>query len=121
MKKAKQAKLKFKPTPISRLLKYRTTPPHMVDDPPWRNGDWSDRSHKIYSEMMRIKRGGWSDRIWEKAWYDNKALDILIEQKWDDHDRAWVENIEMDFDAMWAQAHRDNAAWDYHHDNYIAA
>lgn len=98
----KQSRLKFKPTPISRLLKYKI-PLKMVGDPQWyRRGSvsqsWQSRQHTVYEDMLIIKRGGWTDGIWSQAWRDNEQLDRYIAQKWNDYDRAmddlWLEDFE---------------------------
>lgn len=113
---AKRAKLKFRPTPISRLFKYKSPIP-MVGDPPWRRGNWSDRARVLYAEALAIKRGGWTDATWIIAHNENHRLDELISRKWDDYELAWQDAKWLDHD----QAHMDNATWDYEHDNYVGA
>ena len=84
MAKAKY-KLRFKPTPISRLRHYRY-PLKMVGDPQWSGYGpkaWLNREKAVYAYEM--------DRKADDRWH-------LIDQ-----------------------AERDNTAWDYHNDNYIAA
>jgi hypothetical protein len=120
---AKQTKLKFKPTPISRLSKY-TAPLKMVGDPPWSNpGDkraWQSREKAVYPYMMELKNWPmpWSPDLWETAQIDNRRIDYLLGRKWImDYPPALIDNYNYDYEA----AIRENAIWDYHHDNYIAA
>jgi hypothetical protein len=51
-------KLKFRPDPISRLLKRSITPLHMVGDPPEaRVQDWDQRMWAVYEHMIAAKNG----------------------------------------------------------------
>jgi hypothetical protein len=113
---AKQTKLKFKPTPISRLSKYKS-PIKMVGDPPWH--DWASREKRVYAHMMEIKYWPmpWSPETWDTAWEANRLLDDHIRVKWLDYDVAINDHWHYQHD----EAVKENAIWDYHHDNYIAA
>ena len=118
----KKHKLKFKPTPISRLFKYNK-PIKMVGDPDW--GGWSSRDawarreRVVYAHMMEQKSWSmpWSPEVWHKAHEDNAILNYHISQKWGAYEGAWYEHKFIVYD----EAERDNAAWDYHHENFIAA
>lgn len=51
-------KLKHRPPPVTRLLKYQRLPPPMMDDPPerkWRT--WEERCVAVYHWMIAQKRG----------------------------------------------------------------
>lgn len=116
---ARKQKLKFKPTPISRLLKYKV-PLKMVGDPEWSTGGnqwraWQNRQRAVYEDMLIIKRGGWTDGMYQLADKENRQLDVLIDRKWEDHDRAWEDHKFYDYE----QAVMDNATWDYEHDNFL--
>jgi hypothetical protein len=114
-------KLKFKPTPISRLFRH-TKPLHMVGDPDWYGEGkraWLNREKAVYAYEMEKKSWSrpWSPELWKIAWHDNYILDEHIRVKWLDYDAAWNEHAEY----VYAEALRDNEAWNYHHDNYLAA
>jgi hypothetical protein len=125
-----KTKLKFKPTPISRLFKYNM-PIKMVGDPDWVGGGpdwyvggqykqaWANREKAVYAHMMDMKAWPmpWSPETWHRAWEDNELLDFHLLNKWLDYSYALEENLLFDRE----QAERDNAAWDYHHENFIAA
>jgi len=123
MAKAKY-KLRFKPTPISRLRHYKG-PIRMVGDPQWLFGfsykeAWANREKAVYKyEMDRkiVDNRGWSHVTYYQAQKDNARIDYLLINKWDDYFEALKINFDMDQE----EAERDNAAWDYHHDNFIAA
>lgn len=104
-------KAKLKPTPISRLFKYKYPLP-MVGDPKFARCNrlaWDERSRVVYPEMMVLKRGGWTDRMYLDAVCDNEELDMLIAEKWEDHDQAWEDAKWMDYE----NAVRDHATWEY--------
>ena len=111
---AKKQKLLFKPTPISRLRHYKS-PIKMVGDPPWR--DWKTRCENVYQYEIERKNwaAAWSPVMWLKAWSDNEHLDFLIEEKWNIYEEAWEDNCHFDY----AEAIRDNSAWDYHHETQL--
>jgi hypothetical protein len=75
-------KLKFKPTPISRLFKYNM-PIKMVGDPDWYAGGrykqaWANREKAVYAHMMDQKQWPmpWSPETWHKA-QEDKFLTII--------------------------------------------
>lgn len=121
--KAKKAKLKFRPTPISRLSKYKT-PIKMVGDPGWygygRDG-WANRERIVYDYEMERKGWpmAWKPEVYNLAWDDNSYIDDLLRHKWDHYKLALGHNETFDWLAMYANAERDNAAWDYHKENYL--
>jgi len=125
-KKAKRGayKLRFKPTPISRLKHYKA-PLRMVGDPRWSIGSsdkeaWRNRERVVYEYEIDRKTQdtrGWSHATYYQAIADNKRIDWLLLRKSDDH----IEALCVQFDMAHEEAQRDNAAWDYHHENYIAA
>ncbi len=117
-KKAKQAKLNFKPTPISRLRHY-TSPLKMVGDPP-HNGSWQSRERLVYDYEMDRKRlddRGWLNATYYAAERDNARIDHLLKYKWDRYHEAYEDNRLLDHE----QAILDNAAWDYEHDNFVGS
>lgn len=119
--KAKKHKLRFKPTPISRLRHY-TSPIKMVGDPEW-NGygkrGWANREKAVYAHEMERKGWpmAWSPELWNSAHVHNKHIDNLVKWKWSDYPLAWEEHGYLSH----TEAERDNAAWDYHHEHFIAA
>ena len=118
---SKAYKLRFKPTPISRLKHY-TMPIKMVGDPVWygrRKEAWRNREKAVYAyEMDRLDNSsGFSLDTYKRAIEDNERLDYLIRTKWDDYEDALADDRWHSYE----EAERDNAAWEYHHDNYIAA
>ncbi len=120
-KAPKAYKLRFKPTPISRLRHYRY-PLKMVGDPVWSGHGaqaWRNREKAVYAYEMDRKDNscGYSLDTYNRALNDNERLDYLIKTKWDDYEDALADDRWHVID----QAERDNAAWDYHHDNFIAA
>ncbi|SRR6266704_3341929 len=119
--KPKPYKLRFKPTPISRLKHY-VTPIKMVGDPVWggygKNG-WRNREKAVYSyEIDRKSQDsrGWSHVTYYQAIEDNYRIDDLLSHKWADYQDALIEARFWDYE----EAQKDNAAWDYHHDNFMA-
>lgn len=116
--KAKKQKLLFKPTSISRLRHYRS-PIKMVGDPPWKSGSWADRARVVYAYEMDRKTWpmAWDPYTWTVAHNDNENLNYLISLKWDDYEYAWEEHRFLSHE----EAERDNAAWDYHHEHFMAA
>ena|ERR1700732_2384999 len=121
--KTKRSKLKFKPTPISRLFKYNV-PLKMVGDPNWYSGNiirhaWANREKAVYAHMMAMKSWPmpWSPETYEQAWQDNWLLDHHLKTKWNDYPEA------MEYKKFYdnEEAIKDNAACDYHHENFIAA
>ncbi len=118
----KAYKLRFKPTPISRLRHYRY-PLKMVGDPPWggygKEG-WRNREKAVYKYEIDRKANdsrGWSHATYYQALEKNRLIDNLLLQKWEDYKEALNDALYLDYE----EAERDNAAWDYHNDNYIAA
>ena len=122
MAKAKPYKLRFKPTPISRLRHYRY-PLKMVGDPQWSGFGpkaWRNREKAVYEYEMDRKANdnrGWPNATYYQAFSDNARIDRLLLDKWADYQEALLDQFDMDH----KEALRDNAAWDYHNDNYIAA
>jgi len=113
-------KLRFKPTPISRLRHYRQ-PIKMVGDPVWggygKEG-WRNREKAVYGyEIDRKSQDarGFTHATYYQAIEDNLRIDNLLLCKWEDYEEAIIEALYWDYE----DALRDNAAWDYHHDNYI--
>src|SRR6267154_5378094 len=117
--KQKPYKLRFKPTPISRLRHYRY-PLKMVGDPQWSGYGpkaWLNREKAVYAyEMDRkaLDSRGWPNATYYKAWEQNYRINYLLINKWDDYKEALIDNLLVDQE----EAERDNAAWDYHNDNY---
>jgi hypothetical protein len=115
-----KTKLKFKPTPISRLFKYQK-PIKMVGDPNWSGGRdaWANRERVVYAHMMDQKSWPmpWLPETWHRAQEDNETLDYHLRAKWRDYEDAIMDHWFYQHD----EAERDNAAWDYHHENFIAA
>lgn len=121
--KAKKHKLRFKPTPISRLNKM-TVPFKMVGDPPWNwtasgKDAWASREKAVYAHEMDRKQWPMARKpeTWVSAHDHNHFIDDLIRVKWMDYDVAWNEHAERSY----PEAERENAAWDYHHEHFIAA
>jgi len=115
-KKAKQAKLNFKPTPISRLRHYKEPLP-MVGDPKC-NGSWERRAQVIYDyeiDKKQMDDRGWLNATYYAAESDNRRIDMLLRSKWESYDCAHEYNRLFDHE----QAILDNAAWDYEHDNFV--
>src|SRR6266446_7767412 len=121
----KAYKLRFKPTPISRLRHY-LTPIKMVGDPEWdyhwsnAKKSWANREKAVYEyEIDRKSQDsrGFSHATYYQAILDNERINILMMAKWSDYIKAYEDKIDMDYE----EAIRDNGAWDYHHDNYIVA
>ncbi|SRR6266404_1495120 len=120
--KPKAYKLRFKPTPISRLKHYKS-PIKMVGDPAWggygKEG-WRNRERAVYEyEIDRKSQDarGWSHATYYQARSDNERINHLLMSKWDDYKEALLDQIYLDYE----EALRDNAAWEYHHENFIAA
>jgi hypothetical protein len=120
-KAKKQYKLRFKPTSISRLRHY-VTPIKMVGDPAWygygKQG-WRNRERAVYTfevERKQFDGRGWYSWQYLEAQGQNAHIDILLARKWNDYKVAEYENAVMEYE----EAQRDNAAWDYHNDNFIA-
>ena len=121
----KTYKLRFKPTPISRLRHY-LAPIKMVGDPKWdyhwsnTKKSWANREKAVYEyEIDRKSQDsrGFSHATYYQAILDNERINILMMAKWSDYIKAYEDKIDMDYE----EAIRDNGAWDYHHDNYIVA
>jgi len=119
----KKAKAKpFKPTPISRLRHYRY-PLKMVGDPQWSGYGpkaWRNREKAVYEYEMDRKgqdNRGWPNATYYQAFSDNERINYLLINKWDDYKEALLDQIDLDYE----EALRDNAAWEYHHENFIAA
>lgn len=63
---------------------------------------WIDNDEGLtYLDAIR------EDRVWH----------IKLDVKLRAYDLAWIEHADL----VYSEALRDNAAFDYHHDNYIAA
>jgi hypothetical protein len=65
---AKPYKLKFKPTPISRLLRYEAPLPMCGNPPVPKFCDWEKYSRKVYAANMAAKRAAIAARalwFWE--------------------------------------------------------
>jgi len=85
MAKKPQYKLRFKPTPISRLRHYRR-PLKMVGDPDWgrawEKNAWANREKAVYAYEMDRKihdnSCGYSLDTYRKAIEDNERLGCLI-------------------------------------------
>jgi hypothetical protein len=121
------AKLKFKPTPISRLRKM-TVPFKMVGDPEWDwtarpKEAWASRARAVYAHEMEQKDWPmpWTFAVYYEAKVHNERIDRLTREKFNDYDEALNDNEDWDYDDLHNRAERDNAAWDYHYDNYLAA
>ena len=50
-------KLKHRPPPITRLLRYERLPPPLTDDPPRDWDCWAERCAAVYAWMIALKRG----------------------------------------------------------------
>lgn len=120
--KQKQVRLNFKPTPISRLSKQKTPFP-MVGDPKWGpiHGKyaWEQRSKAVYEYEMERKHWpmAWKPDTWTQAHIDNTRISLLMRRKWEDYLHALEDNWHYEYEA----AERDNAAWDYEHENFLVA
>jgi len=123
--RSKAYKLRFKPTPISRLKHYRE-PLKMVGDPEWdyhwsnTKKSWANREKAVYAYEMDRKTQdsrGFNYDTYYQAILDNERIDDLLMMKWQDYKEALEEQKHMDY----KEAILDNAAWDYHHDNFIDA
>jgi hypothetical protein len=115
-KKATKQKLLFKPTSIARLHHYKKPLP-MVGDPPM-GTNWAMRARLLYDHEMDRKRfdeRGWKNATFYEALADNERIDRLVAQSYRDYPNAQDDNRLFDI----AAAERDNAAWDYEHDNFI--
>src|SRR6266436_4617115 len=94
--KPKPYKLRFKPTPISRLRHYRY-PLKMIGDPQWSGYGpkaWRNREKAVYAYEMDRKaqdNRGWlndtyyQDDTYYQAFSDNARIDRLLLDKWADY------------------------------------
>lgn len=124
--KAKKAKLKFRPTPISRLLKAPKIPLRMVGDPVWSASGtisqvWANRERKVYAYEMERKSWpmAWKPETYDRAWEDYHIIENLTFKKWSDYHLAVGDHKVWLWNEAYANAERDNAEWDYHHENYL--
>src|SRR5258707_5402162 len=107
--KAKGYKLKFKPTPISRLRKAPKTPFTMVGDPPW-SGGWTNRERAVYEHEMERKSWpmAWKPEAYNLAWDHNRYIDMLVRRKWDNYLLAHKDHREWLWNEVYNSAERDN-------------
>lgn len=125
MKGKAKSKLKFRPTPISRLSRYKV-PLKMVGDPEWLFGGsdrnrWANRERIVYDHEMERKSWpmAWEPEIYRMAWDDNLRIDHLIRIEWLQYDDAIKDHKKWLWNEAYNSAERDNAEWDYHRDNYL--